>query len=113
MNVVYFSEELANRAPGHIYPLCEEPSGAWVSLVDVVEAIRRREPVTIRPATEGEMRRAEAATALYEIGLLLSEKLNTLLDQQSPKVFAGAMTALRDAMESEPILPSVLLDRIA
>lgn len=111
MNFVYFSEELEARAPGFFSSLCEEPSGEWSSLHDVVAAITRREPVSIRPATESEMNRAEAFVALFEIGLMLGEKLETLLDQNAPEVVRGKITEFRDALESCDASPRQILDK--
>ncbi|WP_139236724.1 hypothetical protein [Rugamonas rubra] len=111
MEVVYFSDELAARAPGFMFPLCEAPGGAWLSLNDVIKAIQRRETVTIRPASSSEMNRAEAFVALFEIGLILGEKMEALLDQDRPDVAVGKITRLREAIESCDPTPSELLDR--
>jgi len=111
MKVVYFSEELAERAPAVMGCMCAAPSGAWVTMADVIGAVRRREEVVIRPASESEMRRAEAFVALFQIGEMLSEKLVTLLDQESPAVAAAKITELREAIEGVEHGPTELLDR--
>lgn len=109
MQFVYFPEELNARAPETVGCLCAAPSGEWVSLLDIVAAIQRRETVSIRPASEGEMRRAEAYVALYEIGMMLAEKMEVLLDQETADVATQKTTAIRDAIESIDVeLPAIL-----
>ncbi|MYN45930.1 hypothetical protein GTP23_12815 [Pseudoduganella sp. FT93W] len=100
MNVVYFPDEIAERAPDIFSSLCIEPSGEFLSIQELIAAIVRRENVNIRPATETEIKRAEAYVALFEIGMMLGEKLNTLFDQDAPNVAVGKLTELREAVES-------------
>ncbi|SFM64603.1 hypothetical protein SAMN02982985_04815 [Rugamonas rubra] len=57
------------------------------------------------------MNRAEAFVALFEIGLILGEKMEALLDQDRPDVAVGKITRLREAIESCDPTPSELLDR--
>lgn len=113
MNIVYFGEELAARAPDIMGCLCVDPIGAWINLQDVIEAIRLREPVSIRPASAGEMQRAESCVVLYEIGKILGAKLGTLLDQEgvSEKAATGLFTSLRDEFENLESSPVEILDR--
>lgn len=109
MQVVYFSEELSARAPETVGCLCAAPSGEWVTLLDIVSAIRRRETVSIRPASEREMQRAEGYVALYEIGMLLAEKMESLLDQEASDIAARTTTAIMDAIGSIDVeLPAIL-----
>ena len=110
MNVVHFSKELSVRAPYALSILYEEPSGLPVTLEAVLEAIGRREHVTVRPASESEMRRAEAYVVLAEIGNKIAEKMAALLDQDEPKVVTAKITSMRDALESVD-LPFEMLDR--
>ncbi|MFC0131398.1 hypothetical protein CR105_03050 [Massilia eurypsychrophila] len=113
MQVVYFSQELQARAPGVLGCLFNEDTKGWVSLIDVAAAIERRENVTVRPATETEMKRAEAVAALFDIGVQLGQKVEALLDQETPEVVRGTITAIREAMESVEAGPADLLDRKA
>lgn len=61
MKAVFFGEELEAAAPGVVGCLWDESeSGKWITLLDVVTVLRAGQGVTIRQATEGEMRRASA-----------------------------------------------------
>jgi hypothetical protein len=111
MQVVYFPEDLSARAPEVMGCLCATPGNEWVTLLDVVAAIQRREVVTVRPASESEMKRAEAYVALYEIGAMIGEKMNTLLDQAEPNVAVGVITEMCDELERLDQGPVELLDR--
>jgi hypothetical protein len=113
MQVVYFSQELQARAPAVLGCLYDEATKNWVTLFDVAAAIERRETVAIRPATESEMKRAEAIAALFDIGVMLGQKVEALLDQDTPEVVKGKITAIREAMESVDTGPPELLDRKA
>lgn len=111
MQVIFFSQELAARAPAAVGCLFDEGTKNWVTLFDIAAAIERRENVTIRPASESEMKRAEAVAALFDIGVMLGEKVAALLDQDTPEVVRQKITAIRDAMESVETGPPELLDR--
>jgi hypothetical protein len=99
MQAVYFGLELNKRAPELIGCLCTEPDIKWINLLDVCAAMAAGETVTIRPASDAEMKRAEGAVALYEIGQQLGAKIGELLDGK-PKEALAAMTAIRDAAET-------------
>lgn len=112
MQVVYFGQELNRRAPEVIGCMCLEPDVKWVSLLDVVAAMERREPVTIRPASDAEMKRAESVVALYEIGQQLGAKISEILDDK-PNEAIAAVTTILDAAEttmSAEIAPIQWLD---
>lgn len=111
MQVVYFSAELNARAPEAIGCFCTAPGAQWLTLLDIIAAVHRRETILIRPASDGEMRRAEAYVALYEVGTMLAEKMGTLLDQDEPEVMMGKVTTMREAIESVDTGPVELLDR--
>lgn len=53
MNVVFFGEELNARAPLVVGCLYKEDGGEWVSLLDIVAAMRMGESVQIRQALKG------------------------------------------------------------
>lgn len=108
MQVVYFSQELQMRAPAALGCLYHEATHSWVTLLDVENAIKRREEVTVRPATASELKRAEAVVAMFHIGLALHEKIGALLDQDAPEVVRGKITAIREAMESVEVKPEFL-----
>lgn len=112
MNVVYFGQEFHQRAPDAIGCLCVEPSTEWVSLLDICAAMARGEVVTIRPASEGEMKRAEMLVSIHEIGMQMGMKITELLDGK-PKEAMAAATAFRDAAErtlGPDVAPFTLLD---
>jgi hypothetical protein len=108
MHVVYFSQELQLRAPAALGCLYHEATHTWVTLLDLENAIKRREEVTVRPATATELKRAEAVAAMFNIGLALREKIGALLDQDAPEVARGKLTAIRDAMEAVQLKPEFL-----
>lgn len=113
MQAVYFGQELNKRAQEVIGCLCLEPNVEWVNLLDVVAAMDRGETVTIRPASVGEMKRAESLVSLCEIGEQLGAKIGELLDGK-PEEALAAVTAIRDAAETamdEEIAPINLLDK--
>lgn len=112
MRAVFFPEELHERAPQIFGHFCEEPGGEWLTLVDLVQAMKRGETVTVRAASESELKRADAYVALFEIGQMLGEKLSTLLDQDPPEDAAARITAFREAMEESDLgaSPVTLLD---
>lgn len=99
MHAVYFPEALADSLPsGALSYFYTAPDNLSASIVDIVQAIRRGEVVTIRPATASELKRMESFIALYGIGQQLGEKLGTLLDQDPESL--GKFTLIRDAIES-------------
>lgn len=114
MEAVYFGFEFQKKAPEVFGHMCRAPSGEWVTLGDVAAAIESGETVTVRPASKSEMRRAEDFIALIEVGKQLGAKLGSLLDQYAPKEATGAVTEIRDAVESSlsgHMIPTDLLDR--
>lgn len=112
MLVVHFPAELQERAPKAIGRLCEAPSNEWVSMIDVAKAVDRGELVVIRPASEDELRRADAFVSLYEIGLAMGQKIGILLDKESPDDVKAHITAVREAVESVDLPIPGLLDPI-
>lgn len=114
MKMVYFGEELCERAPHLMGALLTEPGTQWVELPELVAALRRGEAIEIRQATETEMQRAEGAVALYEIGRQLGFTVSALLDGKEEKVKTGVVTEIRDALESALDIgevPTDLLDK--
>ena len=113
MQAVYFGQELNKRAPDIVGCLYLDSGAQWVTLVDVVAAMDRGETISIRPASDAEMKRAEGVVALYEIGQQISAKIGQILDGK-PKEALAAITAIRDAAEttlSEEIAPINWLDQ--
>lgn len=110
MQAVYFPEELNARAPHAIGQFAEIPSTKWLTLVDIVEAIRRGEAITIRPASDSELRRAEAYIAMFEIGAALAEKMHSLLDQETPEAAAAKVAEMSRLLGSSKIEFAGILD---
>jgi len=73
MKVVYFDREITDQAPSLIGSFCVDPGARWISLVDIVAAIDRGEPVEIRPASEGERQRAEGLAVIGGIAVQLTQ----------------------------------------
>lgn len=112
MQVVYFPEALCDSVPGGALSyFYTAPDNLPANMVDIVRAIQRGEVVTIRPATETELNRAEAIVALVQIGGMIAEKVGVLLDQDPEHVLTGRLTEMREAMESSVRQPPELLDR--
>jgi predicted transcriptional regulator len=112
MQAVYFGTDLTQRAPSVIGgPFCIETSQEWIGLAHIAAAIERGEVVHIRPATKSEMKRAEAAAALFEIGLQIAEKVGDLLDHKGPEVVEEARRKLGEAMSSADTPRVELFDR--
>jgi hypothetical protein len=88
MQVVYFPREDHEPAPADLGSLYNEATSSWVTINDVAAAIRRRENVSVRPATASELKRAEALSALFQIGLMLQQKIGTLLDGTNSNVLS-------------------------
>lgn len=115
MQAVYFGQELNKRAPDIVGCLYLDPAAKWVTLFDLVAAMDRGETITIRPASQSEMKRAECLVALYEISWQLGAKIGELLDGK-PKEALAAVTAIRDATEAtlnDEIAPINWLDQHA
>lgn len=117
MNAVYFGFSFQEKAPEIFGHMCLSPSGEWVTLRDIAQAIEDGETVTVRPASASELKRAEEYVALIEVGKQLGEKIGSLLDQFDcdPKEATGAVTEIRDAVESSLLdkymIPTDLLDK--
>lgn len=100
MNIVYFNEELNARAPTVMGVLCDASTNSWTNLFDVVELIKAGETVTIRPASEQELQRAEGRVALYDIGVALGAQISALLDHEPPEETDKKLEGLRDVLAS-------------
>lgn len=86
MKIVYFNPELSARAPDLLGVFCLDPSGHWLTLQDIDEALASGADVEIRQATENEVERAEAIVILYEIELQLARQVGGLLDPNTAAV---------------------------
>lgn len=90
IELVYFGEELAQRAPlaaGVIYSAMHKE---WITAIQVVEAVRLELPLSIRPATDAEKQRVETIAALYEVGAQLGERIKLILDEHQEIVVPPA-----------------------
>lgn len=110
VELVYFGEELCERAPGVVGCLYHGTTKSWVSTMEVLETIRLKMAVQIRPASESEMKRAEALAAMYEIGQQIGEKIEQLLDQEGPEAAQEVKDRLAQKI-FESDVPTPLLDK--
>lgn len=98
MQIVHFPEELQARAPDIMGRLRVAHSQKWVTPADVVAVINDGQTVTIRPATEVELKRAEAYMALYgihtQLGAHVGNQLDPASSMQSDARFEAGMDAL-------------------
>lgn len=90
IELVYFGNELAQRAPlaaGVIYSAMHRE---WITAMQVVEAVQLEMPLSIRPATADEKKRVETIAALYEVGAQLGERIKSILDEHQEIVVPPA-----------------------
>jgi hypothetical protein len=85
MNLVYFDRQLSDLAPNVIGAFCHDPGARWATLIDIMTALDNRESVTIRPASESELQRAESIIALHEVTEQLASRFGGLLDSSEPQ----------------------------
>lgn len=112
MNFVYFGQDLNRRAPDLFGHICNDPMTQWVGLLDISAALQSGHSVSIRHATESELKRAEALIALRNVGEEMARSIHQLLDEHPAAVATAAMTRIRDAIESvEDTVPYQLLDQ--
>lgn len=93
MEFVYLDEKLTTRAPNLLAPLFVKNTDQWAQLGDVVNALRRGESVSIRPANEAEKNLAEELVVMYEIGQELTVR-RQMLYQQMMKYAEGVDPAV-------------------
>jgi hypothetical protein len=99
MQIVHFPEQLGARAP-NVMGCLLTAEGQWVSLFHVADALRSGEAVTIRHATESELKRAESIVALYEVGFMVGTKIRTLLDQEAKDLVTSDGAAVNEQLGS-------------
>lgn len=80
MNVVYFSDELTERAPEVVTSLYEECTGLPVLMEEIIGCVMRREPVSIRSATEAELVNLDTYVSIYEILKMLGSHLQDTVE---------------------------------
>lgn len=80
MEFVYFGDDLSRRAPGLMGQLYCAQTNKWVTFPHVVGQIENRQLVTVRPASDTEIQRAEGIVALSQIWRQMNCKLAELLD---------------------------------
>jgi len=114
MQVVHFPEELHARAPSAVGVLCFAPTNEWGTLFNVIDLVRTGETVTIRPATEQEVERAEQLVVLHEIGQELSQCIGKLLDHEPPEVVDQHRAQLAEAILSTNLpIPDLIREEVA
>jgi hypothetical protein len=112
LKYVFFGEDLNRRAPEIFGHTCTDPGMEWVGLVDIGAALLAGNSVSIRHASEAELQRAEALIALRNVGEEMALRIAQLLDHQGSAVVTGALTSVRDALESvDDAVPYQLLDQ--
>ncbi|NHZ35343.1 hypothetical protein [Massilia rubra] len=109
MKVVYFPDENSSRAQTAVGAMFASPQNKWVNLLDLIATIESGETVEIRPASEAEIKRADAYVALHQIGVMLGEKLDAILEGEPLEDVVRKTTAVRDAIESIDVeLPGIV-----
>jgi len=86
IELVYFGNEHRERAGDAVGSVYNSADKEWITPLQVVEAIKLRMAVSIRPATETEMKRMHEHVALYEIGRQLEIKVGHLLDRDAAHI---------------------------
>lgn len=99
---IYWPEYLHQTAPQLLGVLSSAEPFQWVGLPDVVAQVVAGESVQLRHASASEIKRAESMIALWDIGVKLSEHLETLLDQHGTDAVIEAKLSLQDAVLSLP-----------
>ena len=108
MQLVHFPEAFHQAAPAIIGHFCVDPTGDWLTLGEVILVIQAGHTVTVRHATDNELKRAEAFVALYQVGQQLAAKMNAVLDFHPPEKAAEAKAAFEDALSVDGHLPGIL-----
>jgi hypothetical protein len=112
MEFVFFGEDLPNRAPdviGHVYDV---EGNQWASMFDVILALMEGKKVSIRQATETELKRAEALIVVQELGYNIALCVHQLMEQDGPDAVDAALNHVRGVFESaDDGVPYQLLDR--
>lgn len=100
MQLVFFGSELNQRAPEVVGVFYEPTLPMWVSLQEALGVLMAGHSVSIRPATETEMKRAERLIVLHEVGFQMAKATHEALeDTCEPEEVKAALTALRSALE--------------
>lgn len=112
MDFVFFGQELPERAPATVGHVFDVEGNQWSSMLDVVVALLAGQNVSIRQATESELKRAEALIGLRDAGYHIAHCVHHLLEQDGPDVVTGALAHVRDVLESaDAFVPYQLLDQ--
>jgi hypothetical protein len=106
VELVYFGSGLCNRAPDVLGRMYSATGKEWVANMQVVEAVKLGITVTIRPATDAERKRAEALTALYEIGQQIRQRVDNILEQDTPESAQEARQSMAAEFLGAPNLRS-------
>lgn len=67
MQLVFFGNELNQRAPDLVGVFYEPQRGIWANLQEVIDVMSAGHAVSIRPASQEEMQRAEKRIALLDL----------------------------------------------
>ena len=112
LSLVSFPDEFTVRAPVFFNHFCIESTGEWISLYELCEFVVARFNVSIRPATDTEVARAEELAALYELGQQLGAKMDAILDRHPPsqaeETKAAAKAAWYGLRDVHIPIPSIL-----
>jgi len=100
MEFVFFGEELPNRAPDVVGHVFDVEGNTWSSMLDVTVALLAGQDVSIRQATESELKRAEALIGLRDAGYHIAQCVLHLLEQDGPEVVSAALAHVRGVLES-------------
>lgn len=113
MEFVFFGEELPNRAPDVVGHVFDVEGNQWASMLDVVVALLSGKNVSIRQATESELKRAEALILVQELGYGIAWCVGQLMEQDGPEAVDAALEHVRGVFEAadDDGVPYQLLDR--
>lgn len=109
VELVYFGDAHAARAPGMVGTIYSGAGQEWVTPAEIFEAMELKIPLIVRPASESEMKRMEAIVSMYEIGAEIAQKIGDLLDQNGRDAVASSQQDAAEKLGSLD-LPVRLLD---
>lgn len=100
LQLVFFGNELHQRVPSLIGIFYRPETSEWANLEEVMALLANGHSVSIRPATEAEMARAEKRVVLIEMGYHLGKATAEALEETcTPEQIKGVLTQMRAFLE--------------